>query len=277
MYLALDIGGTNLRIAASADGTGLSTGPEIVETPQKFEDAISLIRELSEKITKGAKVDKAAVGIAGPLDEAKTKLVNAPNLPDYVGKPLKEHIEDILNCPVFLENDATLAGLGEAVFGSGKGHDIVAYLTISTGVGGARIVHQKIDQNCQGFEPGHQIIEIDGRECLGCKVRGHLEAYVSGPSIERKYGQKPEDIKDPRVWDEVAKYLSVGINNTIVLWSPDVIVLGGSVMKSLPVGPVEFYLKQSLKIFPKIPQVAVSSLKDSSGIFGGLAYLNQSN
>ena len=88
-------------------------------------------------------------------------LVNAPHLPGWIRKPFSERLKAELACPVFLENDSAIVALGEAHHGAGKGDDIMAYLTVSTGMGGARIVHGAIDVNVFGFEPGHQYIDFD--------------------------------------------------------------------------------------------------------------------
>ena len=174
----------------------------------------------------------------------------------------------IFHAPVFLENDAALAGLGEAVFGAGKGKKIVAYLTISTGVGGCRIVDGKIDENSQGFEPGHQIIFSDKNIIT-------LENLVSGTAIEKKYGKKPYEIFDVKIWNNVANNLAYGLHNVAVLWSPDIIILGGSMMKKIgiPVERVKFHLSKILNIFPKPPLIKKSKLGDLAGLYGALAHL----
>src|SRR5207237_385786 len=127
---------------------------------------------------------------------------------------------------------------------------IVANIKIGTGVASSRIVDNKIDINAYGFEAGHQIIVIDGSICNG-GGKGHLESYVGGSSIERFYGLKAEEIKDEVFWDKVARFLAAGIYNTIVFWSPEVIVLSGNVIKSISLERVKEHLKNFLKIFPK--------------------------
>ena len=87
-----------------------------------------------------------------------------------------------------------LGGLGEANFGQYKDEKIIAYIAIGTGVGGVRIVDSQIDRNSQGFEPGHQIIVIGGKDCH-CGGKGHFEAYVGGYYLERDFHKKGEDIR----------------------------------------------------------------------------------
>ena len=85
---------------------------------------------------------------------------------------------------------------------------------------------------------------------------------------------KPFEIHDDAIWDKLAKFLAYGLNNTIVYWSPDIIVLGGSMMKEvgIPVPAVRKHLSEILKIFPTIPQIEKAELADFGGLYGSLAY-----
>lgn len=274
MYLLFDIGGTKTRIAFSADGKGFGR-PKVIQTPGDFKEGLRLLGKEAAELSKGRKIRAAAGGIAGPLDRKKTRLVNSPHLSGWIGKPLKKEIGRILDTPVYLENDAAMAGLGEATSGPGKKKRIVVYMTISTGVGGVRIVDGEIDKGAIGFEPGHQIIDADGTLCPECKsVPGYLERYVSGSAIEMRYKKRPYEITDPRVWKEAARFLAYGLNNTIVHWSPDIVILGGSVVEKIPLDEVRRHLKKSLKIFPEPPMIRKSTLGDFGGLYGALHFLN---
>lgn len=273
MFLLLDIGATNIRLSVSVDGKNI-VSPQIFPTPQDFNQGMKQIQTVAAQLTGGQKVTAICGGIPGPLNKQKSYVANFPNIIDWDNKPLKETLKQLFNAPVLLENDASLVGLGEAIFGVGQGKKIVAYITVSTGTGGVRVVDGKIDRNFNGFEIGHQIIVPGGNIC-GCQGLGHLEAYTSGSAIEKIYRQKPENIKDPKIWDEIAKYLSIGINNTIVYWSPEIIILGGGVMKSLPLERVKFHLQEMFTIYPNFPPVEKAALGDNGGLYGGLEYLKQ--
>lgn len=93
--------------------------------------------------------------------------------------------------------------------------------------------------------------------------------------LKKKYGKKPYEITDKKIWDETAKILAYGLNNTIVHWSPDIIVLGGSMFKKIgiPVPRVRFHLKNILKIFPELPAVEKAELGDVGGLYGALVFL----
>lgn len=252
-----------MRVAVSSDGKNLDA-TKTIPTPKDFEQGIQTLKQTADELSKGQKIQAIAGGVAGPLDKGKTMLIKSPHIGGWVNKPLKQGLSEIFGAEVILENDTALVALGEASFGAGAGKNIVAYLGIGTGVGGARIVNGKIDANCLGFEPGHQIIVIDGNPCR-CGGKGHLETYVAGYYLE----------KDTANWDEVAKYLAVGLNNTIVHWSPDIVVLGGSVMQSIPMTQVKKYLKENLCIFPQLTDVVLSKLGNEAGFYGGLTILSQ--
>lgn len=273
MFLLFDIGGTNMRLAISHDGKQIGA-PTLLPTPRTYEEGIEQFIRIARTLSGDGMFRAAAGGLAAPMDPEHAVVGRAPNLPGWRGKPIKKDLEGLLGAPVYIENDAAMGGLGEAVAGAGRGHAIVAYLTVGTGIGGARIVNGTIDRNAMGFEPGHQIIEMDGVECVGCGVRGHLEAYVSGVGIQRRYGANAEDLDDEDAWKEIGRYLAVGINNVLVHWSPDIVILGGSVMETLLLEHVQDHLAKIVNIFPVIPPVRKSELQTMVALHGALAYLN---
>lgn len=272
--ILFDIGGTKTRIAFSDGNEVLKT--VILDTPKNFEEGIRVFKKTAVELAGTEIIEKAAGGIAGPLDKEKETLLRAPHLSGWVDMPLRQKLSEALNAPVFLENDSALVALGEATEGAGKGFNIVAYLTVSTGVGGARVVGGRIDDNASGFEPGHQIIDPTNALCRSCE-NGELESYVSGTAIEKRFGKKPYEILDSAVWEETAKFLALGLHNTIVHWSPDVVVLGGSMMKEIgiPIDRVKHHLEKILNIFPVLPKIKKAELGDLGGLHGALAYLKQ--
>lgn len=269
MYLLFDIGGTKTRLALATSKKKIDK-VKIFATPENFEAGINLITDKSLSLTNGKKIKAIYGGLPGPLDRKKTKLVNAPNLPKWVNKLFKDKLSQKLKAPINLENDAVLAGLGEANYGAGQGYKIVAYLTISTGVGGARIVKGKVDDNNFGFEPGHQIINFSAP-----KGSQTLENNISGSYLANKYKKPAYKIKDYKILQKQAKLLAYGLNNITVLWSPEVIILGGSLMKSIKLNLVKRYLKQTIDIFPLIPDIKKSKYQDLSGLYGALSLINK--
>ena len=277
MFLLFDIGGTNTRIATSRDGISIES-LKITATPKNFSEGITVFRHIAQELVGGEKIMKVAGGVAGPLNKEKSAPLCVPALPAWSAQPLKKELENILKAQVLLENDAALAGLAEATTGAGKGYRIVAYLTIGTGVGGVRIVNGNIDANAAGFEPGHQIIDIEGRQDSPIKNPRYLDDYISGGALERRYNQRAEYVTDPAIWDGLARHLAIGLNNTIVHWSPDIVVLGGSMITKQPgisLPSVEKYLKNFLWIYETHPPITTSLLGDTAGLYGALLYLKQ--
>lgn len=267
MYLVFDIGGTHIRLGVSEDGQKISR-TKVVETPEDFTEAIRVFKETALELSAGHILTKAAGGVRA-LDQTKTKLLPHPNIPLWADQPLKKRMEEVLGIPVFLENDAAMEGLGEAVFGAGQSFKIVGYLSIGTGVGGARIVGCRLDTNAVGFEPGFQII---GGSALQPQ---YLEGAISGSALEAKYNKAASEIDDKAVWESVSQSLAVGLNNLVVSWSPEIIIVGGSVAQSISLPVVEEHLKSLLKVLP-LPKLSRAALGQDSGLYGALSYLTQS-
>lgn len=271
MYLLFDIGGTKMRVAVSIDGQNIADS-KIVPTPKEFEQGILDFKKVADELSKGEKIEKIAGGVAGPVDKEKTCLAKSPNVPGWINKPLKTELEKAFDCQVILENDTTVGGIGEAVKGAGAGNKVVAYIALGSGVGGKRVVNGKISDDSFNFEPGHQIIVPDGDLCK-CGGKGHMEPYVSGSYFEKKYRQRAENITDPKIWDETSRYLAISLVNATVFWTPDIIVLGGSVSRSIPLDKVSSYFKEFLTIYPDAPQIVKATLGDDAGFFGALELL----
>lgn len=266
MYLLFDIGATKTRIAISSDRKHFDE-PVIFDTPQDYDKGIAkLIREIRTLTPKPIKA--IAGGITGTLDQDRTSLVRSPNLSGWVGGSLEHDLHNEFKCPVFLENDASIVGLGEAVAGAGIDDDIVVYITVSTGVGGTRIVTKKVDEHAYGFEPGHELVDFEHS----------LEELVSGTALEQRFGKKPYEIPQTHhVWDELAEKLAYGLHNAIVHWSPDAIVLGGSMIVGDPairISDIKRHLKRISKVYPTLPPVKKATLGAVGGLYGALHYLN---
>lgn len=271
MHFLFDIGGTKTRLGVSEDANTV-TDYSIVDTPTDFETAMKLYQETATQIISGRHVENAAVGIAGVLDKEKKILVKSPNLSTWENKPLGKGLQQILGCEVVLENDAGLAGLGEVFFGAGRNTSIVTYITVGTGVGGTRIVDGKIDRRVHGFEPGHQILDVSG------SVMGNvadLEMLVAGSGLKKRLNMPAEEIKDPAVWDQVTKYLAYGIHNTVLHWSPELVIMGGGLIESnaISIDGLNKHLGEITKMFPEVPRIVKSELGETAGLYGALQML----
>lgn len=273
MFLSIDIGGTNTRIALSKDGKKIEEKIKY-DTPKKYDDGIDLLQERIEELTGRHKPKAISVGVASPIDYDRGTLIKPPALPNYKGHPLRKELEIRLHTKVYLENDAALGGLAEAL--KRKESKILAYITLSTGVGGVRIVDGRIDYHASPFEPGHQILDPNGRFWPGCGQKGCFESLASGRAFEMTYGVKAEFCEDFRIWEEHAEACSQGLVNVITLWAPDMLVIGGSLVKAGPkfTRPLIHFTKDKLKIYSP-PKIEISKMGDDNVLLGGLIYLRQ--
>lgn len=270
MRLLFDIGGTTMRVALSHDNQTLTKVKDL-PTPQDFFEGINQLIETTHNLIEDQPLELISGGIAGVLNQEKSYLINSPHLTSWINQPLKDRLATEFKVPITLINDASLGGLGEAVFGAGKNHSIVGYLTIGTGVGGTKIINKQIDPNAFGFEPGHQMIDPNGPLCERCQVNGHLESFISGSALMAKFNKPASEIDDPTVWEEIARILAIGIHNSLVHWSPEIMIIGGSVGKQIDLSKVKIYLDKYSTIFPELPPVVPASLEDQSGLYGALA------
>jgi glucokinase len=271
MFLLLDIGGTNTRLATATNSEKFIT-LEKFSTPATFSAALSALTTSLDQL-KLTTIDGTYIGLPGVIDTSTGKLIHSPNLPGWKGQVIRQPLEKITGSIVSIVNDSALAGLGEACHGAGQGFDIVAYLTISTGVGGARIVNGKIDSFTHGFEPGSQIIDASGHLCPDCHHPSSLENLVGGASVAKRFGCHPKEIKDPAVWTSLAKWLAFGLSNITALWSPSVIVLGGPMMKDIPLDQVINHTTGLTTFAPQPPAIKPASLGDDRAFYGALTLL----
>ncbi|HVU75407.1 MAG TPA: ROK family protein [Candidatus Paceibacterota bacterium] len=249
MYLLADIGGTKTRLAASKELQSFSD-PVVFATPAEPAALAQLLMDEAYKLTGGA---------AAPL---------------MIGKPIYMDIEKEVRkragAEVYFENDTALVGLGEAHHGAGKGSAIFAYITVSTGVNGVRIVDGSIDRSARGFEIGGQYLATEGTTSL--------EDLISGRSVETHYGVHPKELgTDHPFWEEAARVLAYGLHNTISHWSPDTVAIGGSMMNEIgiPLPRVEAHLEAIRKKYPVLPKIVHSELGDLGGLWGGLQRLKE--
>jgi predicted NBD/HSP70 family sugar kinase len=276
-YILFDIGGTKTRVASSDDLSAFEE-PVKFETPLTYRDGMKAVTDVIDDIVRTKGITAIAGGIRGPLNHEKTGIVSETKLVDWVGRNIVKDLHERYHVPVTLENDTAIVGLGEAVLGAGKGYEIVAYHTVSTGVGGARFIHGVLDTASVGFEPGHQTLDLD-RSILGHHTEHTLQNLVSGTALEKRRGVKPYDIaQDDAVWDELALYLAHGLKNTIVYWSPDIIVLGGSMVVGDPrilKEDIERHTKEVLGGLLPCPPIVDAQFRDEGGLYGAMVLLKR--
>ncbi|MBI2874524.1 MAG: ROK family protein [Firmicutes bacterium] len=250
------------------------------------------------------------MGAPGPLDADSGMILEAPNLPEWVGIDMVTPLRTTLGCPVWLENDANLGALGESWFGAARGFQEVLYITVSTGIGGGIISGGRLIRGACGTagEVGHMTVNMDGPIC-GCGNRGCLEGLASGPAIARraeaalerdrlktgvlatfKVGRgslTAEDVfraaweGDPlalEVVEETGRYLGTGVASLLNLLNPEVVVIGGGVAAAggLLLEPLTRHaLSRAFKSATRNVKIVASELGDHSVALGAVALAQQ--
>ena len=148
-----------MRVAVS-DAPGSLEETLICDTPSDFDVAVSTFATTVRDAARGRPITGGAVGVAGLLSTDRQILLKSPHLRKWEGKNIAEAFSQTVGVPILFENDAAFGALGEAVSGAGMGVSILAYIAVGTGVGGARVVDDKIDRATFGFEMGHQRLGI---------------------------------------------------------------------------------------------------------------------
>jgi len=243
MIAGIDLGGTQVRVAvARSDG-------RIIATTRNWTDALRTPRRVVEwatdqilRLSDGGPVDGIGVGAPGPTDPVRGVLVNPPNLAGWKNVPLAAMLREHMDCPVYLENDANLAGLGEFHQGAGRGTRTMVYVTWSTGVGAGLILDGKLFSGAHGAggEVGHMILDPIG-PLDQCGQRGCVEVYCGGNSLARQAGITAAELFDRAAEGdaeavarvrEAATQMGWALINLANLVDPEVIVMGGGVTRS---------------------------------------------
>ncbi|MDE0654122.1 MAG: ROK family protein [bacterium] len=299
-----DIGGTNIRAevlgADTAGGVALRRG-DCPDTMDGIVDAIcDMVRGMEEEVAEP--VVAVGVGCAGIVDH-RGVVATSPNIPAIADFPLQSMLGDRLRRPVAVDNDATAALRGEMEGGAACDVSDALLVTFGTGIGAALLLDGEIRRGAHGLagEAGHMIVAPGGPECM-CGRRGCWERLASGDALGRAAraaaaaGQAPalkdraagrsEALRgehvaelattgDPvarRLLGEVASWVALGLNNLILLTSPQVIVLGGglSEMGEVFVAPVRRALSNVFLEQGRRPPVELRQARhgDRAGVIG---------
>lgn len=288
----IDIGGTKIALGL-ATGGGVILSRQTFATPRDFDEAVSrmdsAIRELAR--TRSVALPELAgigIGCAGPVDPQAGTVNNPYTLPGWEGKNLVVSLRDALGIPVFMENDADAALLGEFLVGAARGFDPVVMLTFGTGIGGAALVRGEIFRGARGEHPeiGHLPVRPDGPPCY-CGRGGCLESIASGAAIEKaaeRHGiPSARDVfKRAAAGDAKAKSMvSDALDATAcAAWAllhsflPQRFVLGGGIMDD-HFDLFAASIQQSIDAATMIPSreitVAKAMLGNDAGLVGGAA------
>lgn len=307
--LGIDIGGTKLAVGVStAQGRLLSSERIPTNSGEGPQRMIARLAEVCLRVIdqSGVKVDAAGVGCVGPLDQKTGYVINPVNLHGWKEVPLVDILKNDLKMPVFLDNDANAAALGEHRFGAGRGVANMVYLTISTGIGGGIIINHQLYQgeNGNAGELGHMSVNFAGRPC-GCGNLGCIEQYASGTAIAARAREAVQaagntdtallalagtidkingqvvvqavlqgDRLACRVWDETIVALGSCMVSVIHIFNPRRIVLGGGITNAgdLLFVPLRKQTKKhAMPTLHDICDIVPAELGDQVGVLGAVA------
>ena len=248
-FIGVDLGGTNIRAAiVLADGTIQCMKKSESHPERGAEPVMETIISLIESLDGYEDCTGIGLGIPGPIDTKNGRIIVSTNLPKLIGFPIADYIGKHFQRPVFMDNDVKVAALGEAVLGGGKGYPIVYYVTISTGIGGALVIDQKVisGQNGHAGEIGNICIDRN-REKYNILNVGAVENEASGTAITRKgrelFGEqiahagnvfelaRTGDEKALKLVDDMAYDLAMMFSAIGHIIDTHVFVVGGGVMK----------------------------------------------
>lgn len=307
VYIGIDLGGTGIAVGiVNEEGKIIQKGSAPTLAMRPYQEIVKDMATVSLETLKEAgftiqDVHSVGIGVPGIANPKTGIVVFCTNL-SWHDVPLREEFQKYIDKPVFIDNDATVAGYAESVAGISAGCHSSVFLTLGTGVGGGIVINGKPWSGFHnvGSEIGHITLELDGEPC-SCGNKGCLERYCSATAIIRMARQAlavhPESLMmelcqnnmenvnaklvfdAAREGDETAlkifrryvKYMAQAINNIIAFLDPEVIVLGGGVSKAgdFLLDAVRAEVPQYLmfKTMPH-PRVEIASLGADAGIIG---------
>jgi glucokinase len=296
MIGAIDIGGTKIAVGV-VDGDGRIVGrtecPTAAERgfPDGLRRMIAILREMSREMSRetaaDAKLHGIGIGCTGPVDPFTGVLGSVDLLPGWQGGAIVAGLSEAFGVPVAMENDADAAGLAEAAWGAGRGKRRFLYVTVGTGIGVSIILDGTLYRGVDGSHPeiGHQVIDASGPPCY-CGAHGCWEILASGPTMlaeaKARIGGaltvqrlcELAESGDPAalaVMERQGYYLGLGLANLVTTFCPDMIALGGGVMRSshLFLDRARQVIRQCCTMVPfEKTELAIASLGADTALVG---------
>ncbi|MCI9413609.1 MAG: ROK family protein [Clostridiales bacterium] len=293
MRLGIDVGATAIKSGLVDDRYNV-TGKR--SRPTDARDAAAFLSDLADigrSYRGSAKITSVGIGLPGQVDPHKGTLVDSTNLA-LADVPVADTLSRELGVPAFVGNDANCAMFGEVYAGEGVTTPNLIMVTVGTGIGGGIRINGKIyrGRNESAGEFGHMCVNFSGVTCR-CGATGCWEAYASVTALIRQTrdaaGQYPQSLLarlieegggavDGRtafiaakagcpvaeqVVETYAGYLAVGIDNLLIIFRPDKVVLAGAVMNEGD------FLVSRIKEKIRFPdQLCISKLHSHAGIIG---------
>jgi glucokinase len=296
MIGAVDIGGTKIAVGMVDDhGRVLARMESPTDAASGFSNALDRMCDLLHHCSHeaGAEITGIGIGSTGPVDPFAGTIGDVPFLPGWKGANIVGDLSRAFSVPVAMENDADAAALAEAGWGAGRNKTRLIYVTIGTGIGGGIILDGQLYRGVDQAHPeiGHHLLDLSGPPC-SCGFHGCWESLAAGPAmVDWVQKNAPPayphraDLTAKRICelsvegDEIARraveretlYLGLGVANLVTLFTPDSIVLSGSVMKSahLFLDGIHRVIRQSCAFVPfEKTELALASLGDDTNLVG---------
>lgn len=302
--IGIDIGGTNVRVGMVTSAGKCLYSKEIpILAAQGPAKGIQRITRLIEEVLHHTGVPASAIGIGatGLIDLDRGAIINPWTLPTWDDVEITKPLQDHFGIPVWLENDADAAAVGEAWIGAGQGFRHVTMFTFGTGVGTANVINGQVyrGHDKTHTEGGHLPIDPNGPECF-CGGNGCWEVLCAGPGIANITKNRVANTNsmllrmtdnidgissemvveaarkgDPfsqTIVKETARYIGLGIVSYMWVLLPDCVVLGGGIIRDYDLlqDEVERVIQQHSKVYPihTLP-VRVARLGQLAGLIGG--------
>lgn len=295
MIGAVDIGGTKIAVGMVDDNGKVLSRMDAPTDPNRYSDSVELIAHMLRRTAQRAGVQITGIGIGstGPVDPMRGEFGDVDFLPGWRGKSPVKDLATVFNVSAALENDGDAAALAEAGWGAGRNRKRLIYITVGTGIGGGIIFDGQLYRGVDGAHPevGHQVIDPAGPQCT-CGFRGCWESLAAGPAmvawLERNapadYPHRQGitakricelalegDALAQQAVETEAFYLGMGLANLINLFTPDAIVLSGSVMKSatLFMDRIRALIRSGCRFVPaEKTELMLASLGDDTNLIG---------
>jgi len=292
IVLAVDLGGTNLRMAAVGDDGAILSHARMPTPrdggPSALIDALeALAAECRAGLAEGQKI--AAIGIGAPANVGPQHgiLKNLPNLPQLEGMDLKGGLTERFQIPVTLENDATAAAIGENWLGASRNVKDSIMVTLGTGVGGGVILKNEPVRGIDGTagKIGHICVEPDGAPCK-CGSHGCIEQYASATALVRMAKEAGLDVANSfdvyklaqsgdaaalSVFEKMGRYLGITLAGLVNVLNPEMIIVGGGAAASWDAFIDHVRAEICERAFDEPAdraQIVRSKLGDNAGILG---------
>jgi glucokinase len=295
MIGAVDIGGTKIAVGMVDEEGKVLSRVQAPTDPERYATSIQLIADMLRETSQsaGARLTGIGIGSTGPVDPMRGEFGDVDFLPGWRGKSPVADLNKIFSVKVALENDGDAAALAEAGWGAGRNRKRLIYVTVGTGIGGGIILDGKLYRGVDGAHPevGHQVIDPAGPAC-SCGFRGCWESLAAGPAMAAWFEKhvpaddphrigitakkicelaQQGDVRALQAVEHEAYYLGLGLANLINLFTPDAIVLSGSVMKSadLFVNRIRAVIRGGCRFVPADKtQLTLASLGDDTNLIG---------